>query len=310
MNRAEALRRMVAPGTRRPGKYREGVVQVHLTRACDKACFGCTQGSQLAGRAAFISPTNFERACDSLEGYFGVVGVFGGNPATHPEFPLLCEILRSKFPKGQRGIWCNHPRGHGKVMRETFDPAVSNLNVHLDRAAYDEFRRDWPESRPFGLREDSRHSPPWVAMKDLVADEGRRWELISRCDINRHWSAMLAQFRGSLRAYFCEIAGAQSVLHQDDPTYPDTGLDPAPGWWRLPMEAFAAQVDKHCHECGVPLRGRGELACAGDGTEHVSAAHAEVFKPKRPGRRVELVTLESQLGGRVRKFTDYLGNAR
>lgn len=367
MNEQESLSKMVAPGTRRPGKYREGVIQVHVTRACDKCCFGCTQGSNLAGPAHFISPEHFEQACVSLKGYFGVTGVFGGNPATHPQFDLLCDILAKHVPWEQRGLWCNNPLGHGKKMRETFNPAVSNLNVHLDRKAWDEFKRDWPEASVFGLKDDSRHSPPYVAMRDVlkkecpscngrgcsqtvpvilfcdscggsgkVYDEEQAWELISDCDINKHWSAMIGVFRGQLRAWFCELAGAQAMLHQDEPDYPDTGLEIGPNighclettseenqkwrtyrpaqWWELPMQDFAHQVRKHCHECSIPLRGRGQLAQASEADEgvkeQVSATHESIYKPKRKFRKVELVTTREQLGVPLPRVTDYLKNAK
>jgi hypothetical protein len=182
--------------------------------------------------------------------------------------------------------------------------------------------------------------------------EENRYELISRCDINQHWSAMLGMFRGELRAWFCEIAGAQSILHQDEEDYPDTGLDPtiryAPSlsrlgketaaWWELSMDHYVNQVRKHCHECGVPLRGEGELAqadlttstspnrpctCGADRTgpsaeahaddcpanpkEQCSETHASVFRPKRKNRRVELVTIPEQLGHHPRDlFTSYV----
>ena len=247
-------------------------------------------------------------------------------------------------------------------MRETFDPKISNLNCHLSQAAYDEFKRDWPESMPFGHDKDSRHSPCYVAMKDVLKikrvvhadggdchgtplvdgkcpkcgihpdmqsteiwpfyDESRAWELISDCDINKHWSAMIGVFRGELRAWFCEIAGAQAMLHQYEPDYPDTGIDPAPiydmvlgdgprfkKWWESPMGCFADQVRKHCHSCSVPLKGNGELAMSDDGKEQVSITHAGVYKLKRKGRQLEVVTDLIQLGIPLHRMTDYLKNA-
>lgn len=320
MKEHEALRKMVAPGTKRPGKWREGVIQIWVTRACDKACFGCTQGSNLAGKPGMITPEQFEQAVLSLKDYFGVIGVFGGNPSLSPHFETLCEIMRKHVPFEQRGLWCNNPMGKAAVMRKTFNPLVSNLNVHLDKNAYDEFRKGWPESRPFGLKEDSRHSPVYVAMKDVIADEGERWDLIADCDINKHWSAMLGVFRGQLRAWFCEVAGAQAMLHQHEPDYPDTGLDPTVlhyngkgmvPWWQLGMNSFTEQVKKHCHECGVPLRGYGELAQSKNGTEQFSETHADIYRPKTPGRLVQLVTDREQVKEKsLKTFVDYLGNSR
>jgi hypothetical protein len=414
MTEQECLDLMVAPGTRRAGKYREGVIQIHITRACDKSCFACTQGSNLSGKVEFMSPEHFEQAVRSLGftgrmidvttsadgdrkkyivepgAYFGVVGVFGGNPALSPHFAEYCDILRRLVPFEQRGIWSNNPMTLSKAqeMAKTFDPSVSNLNVHLDQDAYRLFKLGWPQCSPVGLTQDSRHSPVHLAMKDVlwkkchcvipdpvgtaltglgmelclsdcpdchghgeVADESRMWELISGCDINQHWSAMVGMFRGGLRAWFCEVAGAQSMLHQHDPDYPDTGCDPTiyhefrydvndrklaygphsdlvqemsdPGeaiidcdmyhipWWQLGMYAFRSQVRKHCFECGVPLRGYGELSQAPAGFEQTSATHEGVFRPKRKDRKVEVVTNIVQLGvGRIQKVNHYLQNAR
>jgi len=260
-----------------------------------------------------ITIEQFEQACISLmepEPYFGTIGMFGGNPAVHPQFELLCEIMRAHIPKEKCGLWCNTLMGKGAAARRTFSPARSNLNVHLDEAAYLEFKRDWPESMPFGLSDDSRHSPPYVALKDVVYNEEERWNLIANCDVNKYWSAMICVFRGQLRGYFCEIAGAQAMLHQDEPLYPDTGLEVTPGWWQRPNVDFYEQVSHHCHSCGVPLRGYGELAQAIDGREQVSITHSDVYRPKIKGRRVDLVTSRKQLGEPLQNMVDYLRNAK
>lgn len=406
MNEQECISKMIAPGTRRPGKYREGVIQIWVTRHCDKSCYGCTQGSNLRynmvtqanftdGREPikfqqFITPEQFEQAVISLKGYYGVVGVFGGNPAIHPNFEELCNIIKKHIPFEQRGIWSNNPITitNARLMKETFNPAVSNLNVHLDPIAYQLFREGWPQSHPVGLHEDSRHSPPYVAMRDVVlencsyclgtgkdpvtdlaltndnctvckgtgkiSDDDKIWELISNCDINKHWSAMIGVFRGELRAWFCEIAGAQAMLHQHEPDYPDTGtpivltteqakeytlegihqwrfkpiedgVDITPEWfanrseekwlkwWELPMQSFTHQVRKHCFDCGIPLRGYGELAqsTSPESVEQISFTHYKVFNPKRKDRSVTMVTDLQQLGTeRLQNITKYLQNSK
>jgi hypothetical protein len=245
-----------------------------------------------------------------------VVGVFGGNPAMHREFPRLCEIMRETVPYARRGIWCNDPLGQvqGEAMAETFNPCVSNLNVHQVPGAIDRFRKWWPASLPYllGIKTDSRHTLVYVAMRDIGIPESERWERISRCDINQRWSAMIGVFRGQLRSWVCEIMGAQAMLHQDDTAYPDTGLPVVPGWWRQPMDAFADQVSSHCHDCGVPLRDPGALANAPIeiGVEKVSAAHEKIFRPKRPVK-VQRVTEASEVNlDGLQLATDYIGNAR
>lgn len=317
MNEQEALSQMVSPGMKRRGIWRGGVLQVLITRACDLACTNCTQASHIGGRPMMMTAEQAEVAFESVKDAPWVIGLFGGSPSLNTHFDKICEHMRRIIPEEQRGIWSNHPHGKGSVMRQTFNPYVSNLNVHLSQEAYDEFCRDWPESKPVlkGLDQDSRHGPPWVAMKDLDVlpgnienTEENRWDLIASCDINRLWSSLIGVWRGELRAWFCEIAGAQAMLHENDPDYPDTGVPVVPGWWKQGMDAFAHQARKHCHECGIPLRGFGDLAMGGT-NEQVSPSHAGVYKLKRRDKTLELVTRLEQLGEkRLTRSTDYIQN--
>ncbi len=343
MDQSTALSQMVSPGMPRPKIWQNGVLQIWITRACDLSCFGCTQASNLGGKPGMITLEHFETAVSTLRDYFGVVGIFGGNPAVHPKFEQICDILAANIPWERRGLWCNHPRGKIAKISETFNPAVSNINVHLVREAYDEFYNGWPAIRPYlkGLDPawpeaeamkrdmknynhrvgDARHSPPFVAMQDIDVlpfpdgttrpnTEENRWELIAGCDINKHWSAIICEFRNELRGYFCEIAGSQAMLHQHDPNYPDLGHPIVPDWWRASMQAFAAQAAYHCHACGIPLRSQGELAVGGV-REQVSQTHADVFKPKSPSRPVELVQLSTMLSGQsLSRVTDYVENGK
>jgi hypothetical protein len=303
---------MKSPRDQRSGIWLRGVLQIHLTRACTLSCIGCTQGSNLTGKTSFMSLEHFEEACISVKGYFGVVGLFGGQPTLHPQFPEICEIMRRHVPFNHRGLWTQDLNGHGKVCRETFNPSHSNLNVHTNVEAALEMINDWPECAPYvkGL-EDSRHSPPFVAMQDMedMTDE-ERWDLIGDCDVNQRWSSLIGVFRGELRAWFCELAAAQAMLHQHEPDYPDTGKKVVPGWWDNPMSEFDAQVRFHCFACGHPLRGPGDLAMEGT-VEQVSKTHANVYKLKKPhGKTVQLVTRRDQLGGKVSAATQYLPGER
>lgn len=316
---------MVPPSQRRPRIFRGGVLQIMVTRACDLACFHCTQGSNLGGKPVIMTPEEFEQSVDSLgfypgarsaDRYFGVVGVFGGNPTMSRYFDDYCRIMRERVPPQQRGIWTNNLRGKGSVCRETFNPAVSNINVHQSEAAYQEFQRDWPEALSVrarhtteGLQHDSEHVSPFVAMKDVIADEEERWRRIGECDVNQHWSALIGVVPGvGLRAYFCELAYAQAALHataEDTADWPDTGLPVTRGWWRAPMATFGAQVRQHCHACGIPLRANRELANGGV-REVFSEMHRAIAKSKVRGRPVEFVQIGTTPLGPEKPSTEYL----
>jgi hypothetical protein len=316
MDANDALKLMVAPSQKRPGIWYSGIIQIMVTRACDESCVGCTQGSNLAGKPAMMSVEQFEEACASLEGYWGLTGLFGGNCCLHPKFDELCKIMRAYFPFRQRGIWTNNLMGKGKYARVTFDPAHSNLNCHMNTESYEEFVRDWPESKPYlkGHDKDSIHVTPWVAMRDVIPDEEKRWELISKCDINQTWSALLGVHRGKLTAWFCEVAYAMAALHENNPDWcgsgqamPDVGLPATPGWWRKPIADFAEQVNTCCHACGVPMRRPGLPAIGGD-HEEFSETHRFIARPKVKSRPVEIVTIGGLAERPERPATQYLPN--
>lgn len=298
--------KMKAPGDTRP-TWRNGILQIHITRACDLNCVACTQGSNLAGKITYITLENFEKAVESVKDYYGVIGIFGGNPVLHPKFSSICEILAKHIPFEQRGLWSNNLLSHGELCSRIFNPKVSNLNLHGKQELLIKFKETWPSSQPFGF-EDSRHSPPFVAMKDLIdLPKEQQERLIESCDINQLWSAMICQFRGELRGYFCEIAGAQSMLHEHEEDYPDTGRTIYPGWWKQGIGHFENQINKHCFECGIPLRGIGDLSQGSN--EYVSQTHASIYKLKNPkSKTLHLVSKLSDLKGTVKRATDYIAN--
>ena len=305
--------KMVLPSQKRP-VWSSGICQIMVTRACDLSCVACTQGSNLAGKPVVMTPDEFEQAVLSLDGYFGIYGCFGGNPSMSPHFESYCKILRKHVAFNQRGIWCNHPRGNGAVMRITFNPACSNLNCHLKSEAYEEFSRDWPESVPYlkGMDKDSIHSPPFVAIKDVVTDETEMWQMIGDCDVNKFWSSLIGVVPGhGLRAFLCELMYAQAALHSGNEDWngtglpmPDTGLPVTPGWWRKPLVDFEQQVRTHCTACGIPMRRPGQLAIGGD-HEEFSETHRFIARPKTKSRPVAFVGIETLIRT-DRPSTDYL----
>lgn len=310
MNEAECLSKMVPPSQPRPDRWMGGVLQIQITRACDQSCFHCTQGSNLAGKPVMMTPEQFEHACDSLEGYPHVVGIFGGNPAMHPQFDEICRIFRSKFPFEQRGLWCNNPLGKGAICAETFNPRHSNLNVHLDDSAYKDFYDTWPASRPYlkGLQENSRHGSPFVSRSDIGLSEEEINEGTATCEVNQFWSALIGVVKGETKGFVCELMYTFAVLHEKDPDWPDIGMAIEPGWWRRPMVDFADQVRATCKHCGMPNKSYGQLAIGGD-HEDVSKTHQPWFRPKTKDRLVQLVTHRDQIKeGALKSAITYIEN--
>ena len=147
-----------------------------------------------------------------------------------------------------------------------------------------------------------------MAIKDVISDEAERWKLIGACTVNQYWSAILGTVPGrGLRAFLCELMYAQAALHataEDADEWPDTGMIPYPGWWKLPVAAFEAQVRLHCHSCGLAMNREGQLAIGGD-HEEFSETHRHIARPKVKDRPVQFVSVES-LVRTERPATDYL----
>lgn len=253
---------MIAPG-------QKAIIQVIVATRCDLRCSNCTQQIAHVKDRSWMTLENFRAAVRSLADWHGIIGVFGGNPCLHPQFPELCQIIREEIPdRRRRGLWSNNVNGYGAVIAETF--GYFNLNVHTEGAKADEMRRDvivplrgtaGVDARSlqvFGEHRQSWHAPTLVAIRDMIgtpggpADEAAMWAMIERCDINRNWSGAIAQRRGELRAYFCEVAAAFDNVRDED-----HGIPVTPGWWRLGMDAFEHQARRWCPDCGVPLKMRG-----------------------------------------------------
>ena len=302
-------KRLRTPSEKRDTTYRNGVMQIQITNVCDLTCPNCSQGCNLQTHPQSMTLEQFEQAVVSVKDYYGVIGIYGGNPTMHHRFPEICEILRNHIPYEQRGLFTNGLSGHGRICKETFNPTFSNLNLHGKMDVYDEFKRDWPEAL-FNVKgfNHSRHTPSWVAIKDMEdMTHKERVEAILSCDINKYWSAFIGLFRGEIRAWFCEIAGAQARLHENNSEYPDTGLKVEPGWWKLPYEAFESQMHHHCFDCGIPLRGWGELD--NGPLEYVSKTHLPIYKLKNGDKKMlQVVSRRVQLGKRVQRSTDYIEN--
>jgi hypothetical protein len=232
------------------------IICIDVTNKCDLACSNCTRLLGQQTELWEMTPENFRLALQSLKGYWGIVAMIGGNPCMHSRFPELCEIFKQEFPEVlQRGIWTNNPFKHEQLCIETF--GTFNLNAHGEARAQEPLTRLTEAAKAkqgiaWTYLGHSVHAPLLTAIRDIYA-EGEMWEKISRCDINREWSASIVQnAQGELRAYFCEVAASFDLARGQD-----HGLAVYPGWWQRTAGDFGEQISHFCPGCGVAAKLKG-----------------------------------------------------
>jgi hypothetical protein len=278
------------------------IMQIEVTRKCSIfSCSNCSRALPFRRDTIEMSLAVFREAVDSLDGWTGVVALFGGNPCNHNRFADLCAILTERVPPERRGLWANDLMEHGAIAAETFRRGRLNLNAHADERAAAEIDRWFPGQ----LIEKSRRHQAWhgailVDRRDLGVSDGD-WETMREaCDINRHWSGIIVEREGRPYGYFCEVAATLDGVRREN-----HGVLAAPGWWREPMETFEQQVRGCCDRgCGVPLRMRGHLDRAD--VYDVSSSWAAEIGTR--GRRYPVgAQVHEDLGDRSHELTDYMG---
>ena len=259
------------------------IICVDVTNRCDLQCSNCTRLLAQQKRKWDMTPDNFRLALRSLRGFEGVIAMIGGNPCLHPQFPELCRIFAEEIPEQrQRGLWSNNVFKHQDIIAQTF--GCYNLNPHGDARGIKsllELRKRLP-NLPF-YEGSSYHAPLMTAVRDLIPDEGKMWDAIAGCDINRNWSASIVQNNGQLRAYFCEVAASFDLARGKD-----HGHAVRPGWWRDHISSFADQVRHFCPGCGVSGRLVGRLD--GEDTDDYTASNADIATNTRGKRKVVAMT--------------------
>jgi len=187
--------------------------------------------------------TDFARAADALSTFPSgspppihkvankVIGIIGGEPLLHPEFPQICAMFASIIPdRKHRGLWTGlhwQHTTHADIIREVF--GYVNNNTHDGIV---------------------RHSPILVAIQDVIKDPKEQRKLIDNCWLQKTWSGTITP-KGF---FFCEVAGAMDMLF-DGPG----GLPVTPECWQAPISAFEDQIQRWCYRCGVPLNLLGRI---------------------------------------------------
>jgi hypothetical protein len=249
-----------------------------------------------------MAPEVFREAVYSLRDWPGIVGIFGGNPCTHPQFPELMKILEEEIPdQRHRGLWSNNFLQHGELVRRVFYPAGRfNLNAHGDAAAARAMDRFTPgRVIPSSKDKPAMHSAILVDRSDLGVSDSDWVRLREHCDINQRWSAAIAERNGRPHAYFCEVGAALDGIRGKN-----NGIPTTPGWWKWKMDRFDNQVRNCCDRgCGVPLSHRGHLDR--DDTYDVSKTWAESDALRGSKGRVSIEVTESNFET-VSMPTDYM----
>ena len=220
---------------------RQWCIQIDVTNACPRACSNCTRMLAHARAPFFMSVGSFAQAVASVRGFLTEsepdrygrekrIGLIGGEPLWHPQFPALCEIMVEQIPeKRRRGLWTGMPlkkHEHRALVRDVF--GYLNHNRH---------------------RSPCVHQPVLVAVQDVIRDEKRMWELIDACPLQRKWSSAVTP-KGF---FFCEVAAAMDVIFEGP-----GGIPVNPGCWQHDLADYRDQIERWCPRCGVclPLPGR------------------------------------------------------
>lgn len=255
-------------------------VEIDVTNACPRKCANCTRLVSHAKEPFFMSIEQFTEAAEALvefptngapDRYMQrrsrpsrqrAVGIMGGEPLIHPEFPKLCEILTSIIPnKGHRGVLTAIPLdGHKyeSLIRKTF--RFINENTHQTAVV---------------------HQPGLVAIQDVAPHavevqagktdaETWMWEWIDRCWLQELWSSAITP-KGF---FFCEIAAAMDMI-MDGPG----GLPVTEACWQHDIAEYRHQAELWCPRCGIclPLPGRK------DADEHDDVSQTNLTALRRAG---------------------------
>ena len=219
-------------------------VLIDVTNVCNRACSNCTR---MVGHGPTFSMEldQFSEALEAVKDFpeesppskapdFKLIGIIGGEPLMHPQFPELLEIMREKIPnKKHRGLWTglNWERTkHADIIRKTFISRGVHNNRHDLQA--------------------SRHSPVLVAIKDVIANPTKRAAIINDCWLQSKWCGTITP-KGH---FFCEVAGVFDWVF-DGPG----GLPIESKCWKRPIRDFQSQIERWCPQCGIALQLKGRL---------------------------------------------------
>lgn len=240
------------------------VIQIEVTNACVNTCSNCTRFCGHHKKPFFMDYKTFCRAVDSVLDHPGLIGVIGGEPTIHPDFPRMCRYLRDKLPEDQRP-----DRGSMKLPTDSFVEVRRELELDkyeiypyadgprpiiqgagLWTSMTSKYRDNYEIIQDvfnFQNLNDhynvSYHQPVLISRKDMGIGDKEWLQLREKCWVNQQWSSSVTP-KG---CFFCEVAAALDFMYEGP-----GGLPIEKGWWKRPIEDFAEQF-LWCEYCGIPL---------------------------------------------------------
>lgn len=265
---------------------RQWCIQACVSSFCRRSCANCTRLLAHEPKRYNMSLDHFEQCMKSVCDFptdsepdvhhrRKVVGMFGGEPLLHPQFPDLVELMCQYIPNpAHRGLWTGEPWTHYKHPKygESRSHVLKLLGPHPTGAThagnhqcgYLNYNLHGDPSPPNDLNIvsadngcHSKHQPILVAIDEVVEDDNLRWKLIQDCWVQRDWSAAYAyDSNDEPKFYFCEVASAIDRVFRLG-----LGLPVEPGVWRgdisfsgnTPHGPYRFQIEEACLRCGVSL---------------------------------------------------------
>lgn len=257
--------------------------QIDITNHCHLHCSNCTRllDHRTSETSFFMEPDQFREAvcavkdfplmsqpCGGIHtGRRKIVGIIGGEPLLHPDFPVLVDIMCEEIPDVRhRGLWTSkdwingvHPKWgpyryqvERLIGREPTHDASGPSEKHT--AGYINWNMHLPIMKV-------KHQPILVASEDVVPDVVKRWQLISQCWVQEQWSSSITP-KGF---FFCEVAAAFDMIFKGPgglPLTPESWQHPlhfeSNGDYLTPVGPYAEQILRWCERCGasVPMKAR------------------------------------------------------
>lgn len=282
-------------------------MMVDITNHCHLHCSNCTRllDHRTKATSFFMTPEDFTRVMRAVRdfpthsnpcggvhtGRRKVVGLIGGEPLLHPEFPTLVDIMCEAIPDVRhRGLWTSKDWLHGShPVWGPYRPVVERLigtNPTHDASGPVEKHTDGYINWNMHLPEmQVQHQPILTASRDLVTDPVRRWQLISQCWVQEEWSSTFTP-KGF---FFCEVAAALDMILGGP-----GGLPIQPFIWRAdlwfgaegdllsPRGLYANQIKRACESCGACVPQSGRLDA--ENRDDVSRSHIQPLLALRSPR--------------------------